>query len=400
VKASRGLSRRRFLTRGLGGLTALGLGAATASEAAPVRARGDRVADAGPRIRVALHHRLFNGQDLRLSSFLDRVVAPAYPGYAGLLRAGAPVAEALAWALAPSGAAETWHLEELAHRRRLDLSRADDPQRRIDRDAADLKFREALCIVLPGTAFFRLYLQHLGPRARAILGRPAETRLARMAHASTLAGDDVDFLTGLEDPGRPVLATFRRLTYHRYLGVPALLGARDGRGVDLVVAAMAPPAAEAGLAAPPTPLRDQMLVLARIVHISRGRVHALVQFDAEASDALAVVQEAVVRHGFIAVTLSHRPGSSNRQLPRALVAWCEDEDVPLVVRAPEPARFLRDAAALPWLTDGRDAATLLGLRQGRRARARLDRFHARQGIAAPPWLATLDEMEARRSPRA
>jgi hypothetical protein len=390
VNGARGLSRRRFLTQGLGGLTVLGLGAA------PSPARGED----GPKIRVALHHRLFNGQDLRLASFLDRVVAPAYPEFAEILRAGAPVAEALGWALAPSGAAETWHLDELARRQRLDPSSGDDPQRRVDRGEADRKFRDALCIVLPGTAFLRLYLQRLRRRARAVHGRPGETRLARMAHASVLAGHDVDFLIGLEDRDRPILATFRRLTYHRYLDVPAPLAPHDGRGVDLVVAAMAPPASEAGLAGPPTPLRDQMIVLARIVHSSRGRVHALVQFDAEASDALAVVQEAVEHHGFLGVTLSHRAGRDPQRVPPALLAWCEDEDVPVVVDASEPSRFLRSAAARPWLTDGLDTATLLGLRQGRRARARLERFHARQGIAAPPWLAALDGMEVRRSSHA
>jgi hypothetical protein len=386
-------SRRGFLAHGFGGLTALALGRGV--HAGP--SRGDRAAEAGPALRIDLRHRVLNGQDLELARYLEVEAAPEHPEHAALIRAGAGLAEALAWALAPSAASETWRLDELASRGGLDLSRADDPAIHRDREEANRRFCEALCIVLPRTEFFRLYLDRLRARAHAILGPSVAARLARMARAEVLGADDAEFLMSPEGPERALLAVrpleaFRRYTYSRYLAVHDLLhaGAAEGAGPDLVVPSMAPPRARPG--APATPLRDQVLVLARIVQLCSGRVHPLVQFDPEASDAVAVVQDAIDRRGFVGVTLpGDRPSRHGRSL-HALLTWCERRDVPIVVPgAGRPWGVARDDAP-PWLSNGVDAAAVLGLHRGRRARERLERFYARQRMAPPRWMRTLDAL--------
>jgi nucleotide-binding universal stress UspA family protein len=392
------LSRRRFLR--LGGLTILSLGGSACGGLHTFAGSSDGIGQERSDVRIDLSRRVFNGQDLQVASFLEAAVAPAHPDHEALIRAAAGLAEGLAWALAPSGAAETWRLDELAGRRGPDLSTSDDPEIRRDREEADRRFRDTLCIVLPGTEFFRLYLESLRP-AHAVLGRPAAARLTRMAGTGALGADDVDFLMGPDGPECAALAirplhSIRRYTHYRYLGVHELFQARAGAmsRVDLVVPAMAPHAARPGLASPPTPLSDQVLALARIVQLSAGRVHPLVPFEPEASETLALVQDAVERRGFVGITLSEERARGGRVL-QALRAWCEREDVPIVVRgARAPWGPVQDAATCPPLRDGLEAASLLGLRKGRRARERLERFYDRQGMAAPRWMLTLDQATA------
>ncbi|HSE96088.1 MAG TPA: hypothetical protein VLD61_09350, partial [Methylomirabilota bacterium] len=215
-----GLSRRRFLAQGLGGVTVLGLG-------------GWGPWHAHPGIRVDVHSRVFNGQDLHLASFLKDVVAPGHPEHAALIRAGADLAQALAWALAPSGAAETRRLEELARRGGPGLAARDDREILRDREDADRRFLEALRVMLPGTGFFRLYLDRLLSGARATFGRAPAARLARMAGAGVLGRDEVGFLLSPEGPERALLPirplhAFRRYTYYRYQSVWELFGAMGG----------------------------------------------------------------------------------------------------------------------------------------------------------------------------
>jgi hypothetical protein len=322
-------------------MTVLGLGGWGVS-----RTRG--TADVPRGIRVDVHSRVFNGQDVQLASFLKVVVAPGHREYAALIHAGANVAQALAWALAPSGARETRRLDELARRRGPGLATSDDPEILRDRGNADRRFRDALGVILPGTEFFRLYLDRLAPGARAILGRPAAARLARMAGAGALGGEHVDFLLGPEAPERALLAirplaAFRRYTYYRYLGVWELFQALDaGPGdVDVVVPTVA---ASDDLCprATPTPQGDQLLAMARLVTLCGGRLHPLVPFDQrgprDARDSLALVQDAVEHRGFVGVTLSascERSASEDRSL-HALLAWCAREEVAVVAPgAPE-----------------------------------------------------------------
>jgi hypothetical protein len=357
-----------FLRQGLGGLTALSL----QGSAAAFETRGAADVTAGPGPRIDLRQRIFNGQDLQLARFLETSTACRHPGYAMLVRAGARLAEALAWALAPSGAVETWRLDELASRRGPDLLTGDDPAIHRDRDEADRRFRDALRIVLPGTEFFRLYVDRLRPDVLAVLGRTAVARLTRMAGSEVLTGADVEFLMSPDGPDRAVavrvLHAFRRYTYYRYLVTRELV---QGAAVDLFVPAMAPRACEPGSGAPPTPLRDRVEALARIVRLSGGRVHPLAPFVPDAIDALGLVRDAVEHLGFVGVSVS-------RRIPRALRAWCEERDVPIVA----------GDARLP---SERDAASFFGLQRGRGPRVRLERFYERHRMVAPGWMRRLDE---------
>jgi len=302
-----------------------------------------------------VHSRVFNGQDLQLASFLKVVVAPGHPEYAALIHAGANVAQALAWALAPSGATETWRLDELARRRGPGLATSDDPEILRDRENADRRFRDALRVILPGTEFFRLYLDRLTPGARAILGRPAAARLARMAGAGVLSGDEADFLLGSEGPERALLAirpldAFRRYTYYRYLSVWELFQALGPgpRDVDVVVPTVAAFDGRLCPRATPTPQGDQLIAMTRLVTLCGGRLHPLVPFDqrrpADARDSLAVVQDAVDHRGFVGVTLSAPLGGGSASEDRslhALLAWCAREEVAVVA----PGAHVRGARA-------------------------------------------------------
>lgn len=314
-----GLSRRRFLLQGLGGLTA-------ASLSAPAGALETRV-DAAPRVRVDPRHEVFNGQDLGLARFLESSLAPARGEHAALVRAGAQLAEALAWALAPSGAAEVWRLDELARRGGPDLTTSDDPTILRDRAEAEGRFRDALGVV--------------GAEAAGSL--------------------------------RP-LGDVRRYTVHRYLRVRELFDAAAAAGepLDLVVPAMAPEAFEPGLAAPPTPLGDQVLAVAGIVRLCAGRVHPLVPFEPQTGDAFARVRHAVEDLGFLGVA-ARRPDAGLRD-------WCERNDVPLVMRG----------ARAPANPGDEGTISFLGLRRGRRTRDRLERFYERHGMAAPRWMRAVD----------
>jgi hypothetical protein len=437
-------SRRRFLLGGLGGVTVLALGVPGASGTGPRSAWAD-ARRVGPRVDV--HSRVFNGQDVHVARFLERMVAPDHPAHARLIRAGASVAQALAWALAPSGAAETWRLDALARRRGPALGAHDDAEIERDRREADRRFREALPVVLPGTDFFRLYLEPLIPRARAVLGRAAAARLARMASAGALDGDDVDFLLAPDGPERALLPihpldAFRRYTYYRYLIVRELLEpAADA--VDLVVPTVAvfDDAPDAG--ASPTSPRDQLIAMARLVALGGGRVHPLAPFDPRGiPEALALVREAVEHRGFVGVTLTAplldgaaTPGSDLH----ALLEWCERDEVPVVMpvgsesaaavlldrhpglrlglrsrsredldgsrRSDGPSmrgidwvrRSLEGSARELHRAETRDAARaaaaapeFLGLRRGQRARQRLERFYDRQRMLAPAWMQALD----------
>jgi hypothetical protein len=340
-------TRRGFLGRCVGGLIVLGLGG---SARADTRERPD--------LRIDVGHPVFNGQDLRLARFLEASAAHASPTQAALVRAGAGPAEALAWALAPSGAVETRHLEELAGRCGADLLTSDDPAIRHDREEADRRFRDALAVVLPGTELFRLYAKLLGSEALAA---------------------DVDVLMSPHGPAVVeavrLLHVFRRFTYHRYLLVRERFhaAAAAGDAVDLVVPAMAPPTRGRGLAAPPTPLRDRVEALAGIVRLCAGRVHPLVPFEPDEPDALGIVRDAVERRGFVGIAVGHEHAT----LPRALRAWCERDDVPVVM----------PAARRPETVD---AVSRLGLRRGRATRERLERFYARVGMAEPGWMGRLD----------
>lgn len=441
------LSRRRFLARGLGGIAVLALDGWSAVR--PAQARST--------LRIDLHSRVFNGQDLPLAAFLETVVAPEHPEHAALLRAGAPLAQTLAWTLAPSGAEETWRLERLARRRGPDLGMSDDREIRRDRAEADERFAEALRVVLPGTDFFRRYLDRLGPDARASLGRPAAARLARMADAGVLDRADVDFLLGPDGPERVVLSihplhAFRRYTYHRYLSVRDLLEALDG-GAGLLAPTAAAFDGRWGRSATPTCRRDQLLAMARLVTVCGGRFHPLAPFDprgGEAAEALTLVRDAVERDGFVGVTLCSSPevGDARAEpVVDALLAWCAREEVAVVVPArPEgwarlPARHpgLRLGTRAPrggldggpgvmygldWVRravegDARDvlrrgepglhrldergagdsllgdtAAAFLGLHRGRRTRERLERFYDRRGMTAPGWMRALERPSA------
>jgi hypothetical protein len=322
----------------------LGLGGWGASWTRGAVSRGDAVSDVRPGIRVDVHSRVFNGQDLQLASFLKVVVAPGHPEYAALIHAGANVAQALAWALAPSGATETWRLDELARRRGPGLATSDDPEILRDRDNADRRFRDALRVILPETEFFQLYLERLTPGAQAILGRPAAARLARMAGTGVLSGNEVDFLLGPEGPERALLAirplaAFRRYTYYRYLSVWELFQALGpGPGdVDVVVPTVAAFDGRLSPRATPTPQGDQLLAMARLVTLCGGRLHPLAPFDqrrpADARDSLALVQDAVEHGGFVGVTLSAPLGEGSASEDRslhALLAWCAREEVAVV----------------------------------------------------------------------
>ena len=442
------LSRRRFLLGGLGGVTVLALGA----PASGTSRRGPASADGRPAgLRVDVHSRVFNGQDVHVARFLERVVAPDHPAHARLIRAGASVAQTLAWALAPSGAGETWRLEALTCRRGPALGGSDDPEIRRDQREADRRFRDALPVVLPGTDFFRLYLERLIPDARAMLGRPAGMRLARMAGAGALDRDDVDFLLAPDGPERTLLPVrpldaFRRYTYYRYLTVRELLQP-DTDLVDLVVPTVAVFDGAAHASVPPTPAHDQLIAMARLVTLGGGRLHPLAPFDpnrpTDADDALALVREAVEHRGFVGVTLTAPPVGRAATPPsglRALIEWCVREEVPVVM----PGGSDSEAAALldrhpglrlglrtrsredldgsrwgdgspmrgiDWMrrslegsareihrADTRapvpavrdDAVDFLGLRRGRRARERLERFYDRQRMTPPAWMQALD----------
>src|SRR5262245_49365238 len=304
--------------------------------------RRDEKAESAGAIRIDVHSRVLNGQDVHLAGFLERVVAPAHPEHAPLIRAGASVAQALGWALAPSGAAETWRLDELARRRGPTLGRGDDAGILRDCEDANRRFRDALRVVLPGTECFRLYLDWLAPRARAVLGQVAAARLGRMAHAAVLGGDDVEFLLSADGPERVVLpirplAAFRRYTRYRYLEVRELL-APDGGLADLVVPTVAVFDGAPSGGAPPTPWRDQLTAISRLVTLCGGRLHPLVPFDAcdpnDAGDCLARVRDAVEHRGFAGVTLAVPFGRAvtwpNDGL-HALLEWCAREEVPVVM---------------------------------------------------------------------
>lgn len=451
ARPSVSLSRRRFLLGGLGGLSVVGLGAPGTAWASRPAPGGASANEAAAGLRIDLHSRLFNGQDVHLAQLFDQVVAPAYPEHADLLRAGARVAQALAWVLAPSGAAETWRLDELAHRRGPALAERDDASIRADLEAADRRFRDALPVVLAGTEFFRRYLDRLMPRARAVLGGAAAARLARIAGAGVLAPHDVDFLLDADGPERALLAirplaAFRRYTYHRYLSVRELLHSGDGLA-DLVVPTVAVFDGEPDGSAPPTPRRDQLTAVARLVTLCGGRLHPLVPFDpreaADADESIAVVREAVERRGFAGVTIAAPLGgaaSPNDTALHALLEWCAREEVAVVTPAASQAQTtallarhpglrlgMRDAptealdewstrgplmhgidwmrrsvegsareiqqvdsAGIPAAILGRHAGEFLGLRRGKSTRRRLERFYDRHDVAPPAWMRALD----------
>lgn len=362
-------SRRRFL--GLGGVTILSLAGSSRAWATPGRVPG---------VGIDLGARVVNGHDLPLASLLEHEIAPAHPEHAALVRAAAPVAQALAWALGPSAAAETWRLDELARRGVGDLSTSDAPEIHGDRAEADRRFRDALGVVLPGTEFFRRYLRH----AEIGLGRSAAARLGRLADAGALEGDDVEALLRGERAATSIRAlhAMGRYATYRYLGVRDRLAAghADGQRADLAVPAMAPPVSGPG--GPPSPPGDQAVAVARMVPLFAGRMHPLVAWEPEGAGALARVQDAVLRGGFVGVTL---PPGSARRVPPELLAWCEEEDVPIVIPG---------AAVSPWGSGETmstvDAASLLGLHRGRRTRARLEDFYERHAMAEPAWMRALD----------
>jgi hypothetical protein len=340
--------RRRFLSRGLGGVAVLALGGSRSSP--PPRGRvmpGGAPAGAPPALRIDVHSQVFNGHDVELARLLRLGVAAGDPGEADLIHAGADVAQALAWALAPSGAAETRRLDELARRREAGRLTTDAPGIRRDRDEADRRFREALRVVLPGTPFFRLYLDRLMPGVRAALGGRAAARLAGMAGAGVLDAAGVDFLLGPDGPERVALTirpleAFRRYTYYRYLGVCELFQARagDDGSVDLVVPAVAAFEAWPGFRAAPTSPGDRVLAMARMVTLCGGRLHPLVPFApgrlADGGDALALVRSAVEERGFIGVALSGRAAAGEGRDLHALLTWCAEEAVAVVVPGQDP----------------------------------------------------------------
>ena len=441
------VSRRGFLLGGLGAITVLGLG----PSAAPRRAAAAPVAEApGGGIRVDLHSRLFNGQDVHLAELLAHVVAPAHPAHADLIRAGAGVAQAMAWLLAPSGAAETRRLDEMARHRGPALASGDGDLVRRERREADRRFRDALPAVLSDTEFLRLYLERLMAGARAALGPAAAARLARMAGSGRLEPADVDFLLGPDSPERTLLsirplAAFRRYTYSRYLSAAEVLGP-DGGIADLVVptGAVADGGSRAG--APPTPPHDQLIALARLATLGGGRLHPLAPFDprggGDAPAALAMVRQAVEQRGFAGVTITGPPGgvTARHGRLRALLEWCEREEVAVVlpaasaamvatllahhpglrlgIRAESPAALDAGSArgrsmrGLDWMRrsidgdarelgaadaaghaapePGRAAADFLGLDRGRRTRARLEAFYDRHRVPPPAWMRALD----------
>jgi hypothetical protein len=412
-------------------------------------------------VRIDVHSRLFNGQDVHLARLFDRVIAPAHPEHADLIRAGAGIAQALAWALAPSGADETWRLDELARRRGPALADRDDALIRADLEAADRRFRDALPVVLPGTEFFRLYLHRLMPHARAQSGGLAAARLARIAGADALAPRDVDFLLDADGPERALLAirplaALRRYTYHRYLTVRGLLQPGAGRA-DLVVPTVAVFDGEPRGSAPPTPRRDQLIAIARLVTLCGGRLHPLLPVDpggpAGPREVLAFVRDAVEHRGFAGVTLTAPLRSSAIAGDHALhplLDWCAREEVAVVTPATSPARtatllarhpglrlgFRRAAApafaepgsgaplmhGIDWMRRslegsareiqrldgdrvgsailGGAAADFLGLRRGQPARKRLERFYDRHRVPSPAWMRILDAADPGGSARA
>jgi hypothetical protein len=438
------LSRRRFLARGLGGIAVLAVDGWDAARPAQARSR----------LRIDLHSRVFNGQDVPLAALLESVVAPAHPEEAALLRAGARLAQTLAWTLAPSGAEETWRLEQLARRRGPDLGESDDREIRRDRAQADERFAEALRVVLPGTDFFRRYLGSLRPDARASLGRPAAARLACMAEAGVLDRAHVDFLLGPDGPERMLLPirplhAFRRYTYHRYLSVRDLLEALDS-GAGLLAPTVATFDGSWSGCATPTGLPDQLLAMARLVTVCGGRFHPLAPFDPRGrapAEALTLVRDAVERDGFVGVTLCSPPDVGDpraKEAVDALFAWCAREEVAVVgpgrpeawARLPARHPGLRLGVRVPdggledgpglmygldWVRravegDARDvlrrgerllhrldergaresllgdtAAAFLGLHRGRRTRERLERFYDRHGMTTPGWMRALEQ---------
>ena len=411
-------------------------------------------------IRVDLHSRLFNGQDVPLAHFLAHVVAPAHPAHADLIRAGAGVAQALAWLLAPSGAAETRGLDDPTRRRGPGLADGDDALVLRERREADRRFRDALPAVLSDTEFFRLYLERLTPGAPAALGPAAAARLARMAGSGRLGPADVDFLLGPDSPERTLLgirplAAFRRYTYSRYLSAAEVLGPAGGLA-DLVVPTVSVAVGELSGGAPPTSSHDQLIALARLATLGGGRLHPLAPFDprgrGDARAAMAVVRAAVEQRGFAGVTVTRALGGATAgdDRLRALFQWCEQEEVAVVLPAASAAATAgllahhpglrvgvraESAAALDewsvrgssmhgldWMRrsiqgsardlhradaaghaprgPGRAAADFLGLGRGGRTRARLESFYERHRVPPPPWMRALDASGPDRSARA
>ena len=274
------------------------------------------------------------------------MVAPEHPEYAALIRAGAGVAQALAWALAPSGAAETWRLEQLARRRGPDLAASDDREIGRDRADADRAFLDALRMVLPGTDFFRRYLDHLVPEAPATMGRPAAARLVRMKDAGVLTREDAELLLGPDGPERALLPirplhAFRRYTYYRYLSARDLLDAIGG-GPSLLAPTVAAFDGRWSAGASPTSPRDQLFAMARLVGHCGGRLHPLAPFDPRGpggAESVAWVRDAVEQRGFVGVTLCApavpRPPADGPL--HELLAWCAREEVAVVARGTSAA---------------------------------------------------------------
>ncbi|SUS04693.1 hypothetical protein DF3PB_140024 [uncultured Defluviicoccus sp.] len=349
--------------------------------------------DAGDGLPLCIdaHCHIFNGQDIDIAGFLRGPVASdADPALQKFIRALAPVAADVVYAIAPSGKAEA---EALANERRLEggleaPGAAGRAMRRRDRAQTEViatpraersqetDHKQQYRQVRPeGSGLESPSLLTPAPNfsveeVRSLLGRPAGGGLESpfsggdgtfrlIKRLSSRRSDNAYWLAETFSASEPRVGVFMPVLddFDRWLGCPNTR----------------------------TTARDQVLVTERIAVASRGAILPLVGYnpwtDIEEDDAsFLLVQEAIINRGFVGVKIYPPMGylpygnaalepqenwpnlSSLRGFGAQLDAnnlrlfnWCRDNDVPVMAHSSRSQGATADSAILAGPPGWRDA---------------------------------------------
>ena len=287
-----------------------------------------RISDIKASLTIDTHAHIFNGNDLQISAFLNKVALRKSSEMSGFALAVGPLLQGLGWHLAPNSRQELAMLDKLADdlrkcdatdlRHAFDQSKQDGyqlAQREMKRTASEYRARQATRFAPevatdPYAAVHQRIADEMIHLPDSLHDYKMQQETKANAAQASPAACPADTITGYIDF---VIHHF----HYRYVNACEYLttySSDSPRKVDLVTACMVDYDywLNGGKATPAT-LPEQIEVMARVSQATAGRVHGFVPFcpfreaaTAGASsdgDALKWVKTAIEKFGFIGIKM-------------------------------------------------------------------------------------------------
>ncbi|MFN7152395.1 MAG: amidohydrolase family protein [Acidovorax sp.] len=378
------VSERREFLRALAAMGGIGVlnGCTVVRNPEPVCPNSPEVSGPSTTLTIDTHCHVFNGSDLQVAEFVNRILGSE----GGLIGAGAkaiaPTLQRVAWNTALSGAAERAVLRDLS-----DSLKSCSPGAKVARigQVRNVAFQAAvkeLKRAVDATPEMQAVREKRGPMAVEPKGPYESERAQIIDEVERLQGITVEsYRELLAEKGKKsasgIVAFVLQKLQYRYVSVHDYLDTYNQEGAPRFIDLMLPSLVDfdywlADGKPTITSLPDQVAVMESISIATGGRVHSMVPFDPlkqvafdlkqTTSNPLELVRDAIENRGFIGVKLYPPMGFApygNADLPRdlwdqewlkrfgrrtdlgarlddamaRLYRWCEKNEVPIMAHS-------------------------------------------------------------------